>query len=206
MIFMGNGEHSAAECWNLVAELTSLLIDLGGLQQPIHADGEDRGAWLRECQKRDQKKWDERAECFVIEVAKALGFKASLQREQKPEAIFFDRMPEGSLTERARITADGEVKLYPGRIPPISCASCDFCEPRKYRCRKLESLPMVGEHCEARTAPDWCPLLKPQTTDGMDKCPKCNKLYEVGADHACPPDPGWEAAMSEYGGKRKDGE
>ena len=41
----------------------------------------------------------------------------------------------------------------------VCCNECDFCEPRKLRCRKLESLPMVGDHVEARTAPAWCPLL-----------------------------------------------
>lgn len=40
----------------------------------------------------------------------------------------------------------------------FNCDACDFCEPRKSRCRKLESLPMVGEYAEAKTRPTWCPL------------------------------------------------
>jgi chromosome segregation ATPase len=40
----------------------------------------------------------------------------------------------------------------------FNCDLCEFCEPRKSRCRKLESLPMVGEYAEAKTCPMWCPL------------------------------------------------
>jgi hypothetical protein len=44
------------------------------------------------------------------------------------------------------------------KAPKITCSTCDFCEPRKYRCRKLEALPMVGEHFDRGTSPKWCPL------------------------------------------------
>jgi len=78
MIFLGNGERSGAKCWGLVADLVSLLIDLSGLQQPFHADTAEGAAWMKECEKRDRRKWDERAEGFLQEVAEALGYEAKL--------------------------------------------------------------------------------------------------------------------------------
>jgi len=78
MIFLGNGERSAAECWRLVSDLVGLLIDLSGLQQPFHADTAEGAAWMKECEQRDRKKWEERAEGFLRDVARALGYEAKL--------------------------------------------------------------------------------------------------------------------------------
>jgi hypothetical protein len=45
-----------------------------------------------------------------------------------------------------------------GEVEPPMCRTCDCCEPRKNRCRMLESLPMVGEYLDGDDAPDWCPI------------------------------------------------
>ena len=50
-----------------------------------------------------------------------------------------------------------------------SCYDCDFREPYRYRCRKLESLPRVGEHVDQHTAPDWCPLGRAATIARLER-------------------------------------
>jgi hypothetical protein len=57
----------------------------------------------------------------------------------------------------------------------FNCDACDFCEPRKSRCRKLESLPMVGEYAEAKTCPTWCPL----TALESQLMTECGRLREA---------------------------
>ena len=78
MIFMGNGERSAAKCWNLVADLTGLLIDLGGLQQPLHLYDEKQARTMTDIIERDRNHWEERAESFLQAAAEALGYKITL--------------------------------------------------------------------------------------------------------------------------------
>lgn len=75
MIFMGNGERSGAECWKLVADLVGLLIDLGGLQQPDHPDSEEAAERMAIARALEQQRWEERAEGFLRDVARALGYK-----------------------------------------------------------------------------------------------------------------------------------
>ena len=59
--------------------------------------------------------------------------------------------------------------LGPEPVVPM-CRTCDFVEPRKFRCRKLEALPMVGEYLDGDEAPEWCPLRssEPQTDNAQD--------------------------------------
>lgn len=75
MIFLGNGEKSAAQCWKLVLDLVSLLIDLSGLQQPNHPDSEEAAKRMAITHALEQQRWEERAEDFLRDVAWALGYK-----------------------------------------------------------------------------------------------------------------------------------
>lgn len=77
-LFMGNGDRSAARCWKLVADLVSLLIDLGGLQQPLHLYDEKEARTMTDMVERDRENWEERAEGFLQEVAEALGYQITL--------------------------------------------------------------------------------------------------------------------------------
>lgn len=77
-LFMGNGDRSAARCWKLVADLVSLLIDLGGLQQPLHLYDEKEARTMTDILERDRGHWEERAEDFLRDVAEALGYQITV--------------------------------------------------------------------------------------------------------------------------------
>jgi hypothetical protein len=78
MIFLGNGDQSGAACWRLVSDLVGLLIDLGGLQQPLHADSPEAAERFSISEALDRQRWEERAEGFLWDIARALGYEAKL--------------------------------------------------------------------------------------------------------------------------------
>jgi len=81
MIFLGNGDRSGAACWQLASELVWLLLELGGLQQPLHSSTASEAAWMKECETRDRKKWEDRAEQFLYEVGSVLGYHVRLEKD-----------------------------------------------------------------------------------------------------------------------------
>jgi hypothetical protein len=84
MLFMGSGEHSAAECWKLVSELTQLLIDLSGMQQPHMSTEAPMTKAEQDQEARFASNWHCRAELFIVHTAEALGYKVgSLKRERR---------------------------------------------------------------------------------------------------------------------------